>query len=620
MFLFILVLHMSIPTLDLSLLDTNNRDALLDTLKHALIEHSVFYVSNYTGHLDNNIIDLLMYQSSSFFDNAGDPDKSDIAMNEHFAGYTRLGDREVIQFSSNSETNQYPSAKYFAKSVDDLLVSMDSFCAFFTSLCLESLGVEDDGTIVPTKQLDKFAQLKIINSSSSSSSSSTTSTTTSTSTSTSTSQIKTIPSAFKLTFHSNTTSSLQFKDIYDQWITVPSKPNTMIVQVGQTLQHLTQGVCISSVYREPYSPGIAIPYDYNVKCELKLAPLPMGKELIQQRNVRDKSRKRDPGQGPKFNYSTESLKHRLFHENIRSYRDVAGRWYPDVLKQLDDDSSTSLQSTRESNGLHPTRLIKLFTALDNIIHLNVPTRTADIKVYTLLPQVKSLSEMNVTMDDLLQVLYIWDSFVKLKIDHDDDYVVDVDMTRSMLSISDLMKRRDVFAEKLDAWLQKNPNAVVVPALDKSVLEVTQLSVLTSSRKRSRTTNVLQKEYKRAKPVDTSKVNTNGLSLLDRVRAKEAAKLSSEIPPEVKYLRYLDSKLPQVLDIVATMRPDRPHSTKALCEQFSTSLRSLSSQESLDLVARLSTRFPNEFTLFRGKSASVLRWGDIDVNVLKSKLN
>lgn len=636
----------TIPTIDLRLLKSD-RFGLLDELRHALMEYGFFYISNYDEFLDQNIIIALNEESKSFFQ-LDDAEKNKIQMvnSKHFLGYNGLEKentggkidwREQIDFCSADKEldsyysvydnligpNQYPSndtLPFFKKSIKDFFFGLNEFSILITKQIFDSIDIPSNeaSNFVDFKNpQNQFSKMKIINYPSKK-------------------ELKKLNKNFSnqgcgshkdsdfLTFlfqQNSNENSLQVQDLYGNWVDLPPKPNTIVCSVGQTLEYLTNGVCISSIHRvliPKNQSRISIPFFQNIKLDSKLKPFTMTSKLLKERNERNKLIK----QNVEFQFKPElgvPVSKSLFYNRIKAHRDVSEKWYPDLLKEIDqqllikkEESSKSLKIPKLPKEFE--RIKKIFNAFDNTVILYTMNHTADAKIHSLIPQIKNLTQFNVELKDILQIAYIWPDFIGLKLDDNDDYIIDLDDTKDEIYLKDINKRLAQFEKKLNDWFEKNYlNYYEIPTIKKS--DLIKKSIVSKNLKRSKT-EIIQKNTKK------QKLSNHSLSLLQRINLKEKERLENQINPQDKYDLYLFEKLGQVLEIFASLRPDLPHSLTGLTERVVTSLgltNALANEEASDLILKLAKEFPDDFKLFNGKSTSVLKWKDFDVIKFKEKL-
>ncbi|KAK6203092.1 naringenin 3-dioxygenase [Scheffersomyces amazonensis] len=137
--------------------------------------------------------------------------------------------------------------------------------------------------------------------------------------------------------------SLQVQNFQGDWITVPNIPQTLVVNVGQTLEAITQGVCKATIHRVLIpQPGtgtrISIPFFQTIDLDSHKSIVEgIPKDVIDLKNKRDK-RIEKWGVDVGFQYQPDISKHpvgyAVFRNRIKSHQDVANRWYPEILKSV----------------------------------------------------------------------------------------------------------------------------------------------------------------------------------------------------------------------------------------------------------------------------------------------
>lgn len=142
---------------------------------------------------------------------------------------------------------------------------------------------------------------------------------------------------------SDHTNSLEVQNFEGKWILVPNIPGTLVVNAGQTLEAVTQGVCRATIHRVITPKGglgtrLLIPFFQTINIDLRrsiLADIP--KEIIEIKEARDK-KIRDWAVDVGFQFvpdiSKEPVGYYVFKNRIKSHQDVAKRWYPEVLKEV----------------------------------------------------------------------------------------------------------------------------------------------------------------------------------------------------------------------------------------------------------------------------------------------
>ncbi|KAH3672002.1 hypothetical protein WICMUC_004509 [Wickerhamomyces mucosus] len=490
-----------IPDVDLSLLETK-RELVLADLKYAIMEFGFFYIVNYENYLDGNIVEALHGQSEKFFElELEEKNKIQMSNSKHFLGYNGLEKentggkvdwREQIDFCSTdavcSETqtiydnlsgpNQYPSSEkipLFKKAVKDFFQALDKFSITITKLIFESLNVEQDEYSMYfnlEEDAKNFNKMKIIKYPSQNT-------------------LKDLKTE-KLTdqgcgahrdsdfltylFDLSQVTALQVQSLDGAWIDVPSRPQSLIVNVGQTLEYLTNGVCLSSIHRV-ISPKkdyrISIPFFQNVKISSILKPFKMSRSLIYERDERN----RLIDQNVSFQFkprANEPIAKSIFFNRIKSHRDVSQKWYPLELKEIDEkaEKGTKVLDGLEENAelLDKFRdLAKLFGVVNNTITLAIMKTIADIDYEGLLEQVSSLSRKKIKSKELLQLITIWPDFAKFHLNEDGRIIIDTDDASKRFLVNSMYERNDIFREKCEKWYESNKKAKDIPPFDISLL-------------------------------------------------------------------------------------------------------------------------------------------------------
>lgn len=648
----------AIPTVDLSLLP-HDRESVISSLRHALIYHGFFYVINYDAHLSHDIIEALADQSERFFNlSQEEKDKIQMSNSKHFLGYNglereitagKIDWREQIDFCSTDsklETyehlyqnlvgpNQYPDEKklpYFKKTIKYFLEGMDIFSVFFMKLIFESLSLQEHQfspyfniqqgqTNLNKMKLIRYPSNKELRHQE---------------------KFRESPSSqgcgphkdsdfLTYLFSPTDVASLQVQDTAGKWLSVKPIPKSIIINVGQTLEYLTSGVCLASIHKVSTSTStsrISIPFFQNVKIESVLEPLKIDDKFLQMRDERDTNRK----QSVAFQFKpvlNEPIAVSVFKNRIKSHRDVSERWWPKELAKIDEETKRAQYNTNFPTEKNPEllnrilRLIKIFRTFHPSLVMELMRFTGDQSLRSFIPRVK-LSQPTVTHTDLLRLFTIWPEFIEVSLNFDGDVMVDMGKTDRIPKITDLNYMNEQFEKKCEAWLKENEHLDDVPPLKLDKLrpevDLEKLAKESQLRKEKRKTSLLLADVK-SKITKPQKKDNSTLSMLERIRLKAKLKRESTVTPELKREQYLDSKLPQVLNILFTL-PNRSQSISRLSEIIKTSL-SATSMMALDdaeaVIKRLCTKFPDVFTFVNGKSLKVLKWKEFQVDALKQKL-
>lgn len=137
--------------------------------------------------------------------------------------------------------------------------------------------------------------------------------------------------------------SLQVENFEGKWIPVGKTPNSLVVNVGQLLENITDGICKATIHRvvspKKGSGGrLSIPFFQTVDTEAyqeKLANFPP--EVLSLRDNRDQQLTAW-GTDIGFQFTPDLTKspagYSVFKNRIKSHQDVAERWYPEVLREV----------------------------------------------------------------------------------------------------------------------------------------------------------------------------------------------------------------------------------------------------------------------------------------------
>lgn len=145
---------------------------------------------------------------------------------------------------------------------------------------------------------------------------------------------------YQATDHKN---SLQVQNFQGKWITVDNVPNSLVVNAGQTLEAITNGVCKATIHRV-LSPEaglgtrISIPFFQTIDLDLhKLAVTDLPEDVLKTRDARDQAIT-DWGVDVGFQFTPDISRHpvgyAVFRNRIKSHQDVAKRWYPSILQEV----------------------------------------------------------------------------------------------------------------------------------------------------------------------------------------------------------------------------------------------------------------------------------------------
>lgn len=137
--------------------------------------------------------------------------------------------------------------------------------------------------------------------------------------------------------------SLQVQNFQGKWIPIENVPGSLVVNVGQTLEALTNGVCKATIHRvaSPRSGSgtrLSIPFFQTVDLDShRSASADIPASVLRMKEKRDE-RITNWGVDVGFQFTPDVSKHpvgySVFRNRIKSHQDVAAKWYPEVLGQV----------------------------------------------------------------------------------------------------------------------------------------------------------------------------------------------------------------------------------------------------------------------------------------------
>lgn len=145
---------------------------------------------------------------------------------------------------------------------------------------------------------------------------------------------------YQATPHKN---SLQVQNFQGKWITVDNIPNSLVVNAGQTLEAITNGVCKATIHRvcspeAGLGTRISIPFFQTIDLDSrKLTVENIPEEVLKLKEERDKAIEGwgvDVGFQFTPDISQHAVGHAVFRNRIKSHQDVAAKWYPSILQEV----------------------------------------------------------------------------------------------------------------------------------------------------------------------------------------------------------------------------------------------------------------------------------------------
>jgi isopenicillin N synthase-like dioxygenase len=141
---------------------------------------------------------------------------------------------------------------------------------------------------------------------------------------------------------------LQVQNLQGKWVDCPPIDGTLVVAIGQGMEALTQGVCMSTTHRvlSP-APGsgarFSIPFFQGVSLDTEFDELNrvgVGKVPEEVKEARRKVVERNGGRLDDVEFTfkggdvAKTLGEATLRNRIKSHPDVGERWYPEILKEI----------------------------------------------------------------------------------------------------------------------------------------------------------------------------------------------------------------------------------------------------------------------------------------------
>ncbi|TVY62814.1 putative 2-oxoglutarate-dependent dioxygenase [Lachnellula suecica] len=361
----------SIPILDLSLAkDPTTKPEFLNQLRHALLEVGFLYLKN-VG-IPEELTQAVIKEGVAFFDLPME-EKLKVEMKNapSFLGYSRLDaeitahttdHREQIDLSTDHAVRtpsqplyrnlfaptQWPSAAHlpnFKPVYSEYITLMGQISIFFTSLIAEAIGLSPHAF---EKYFDEDQQHKL--------------------------KIVKYPDLKELGIEGNVEGQgvgphkdsmftsyllqvtkhrgLQVQNLRGEWIDCPPIDGTLVVAIGQGMEALTQGVCMSTTHRVlspapgtgarfsvPFFQGVSLDAEFDELNDLDggggVGRVPEEIKEMRRQVVARNGRRLDDVE---FTFSggrgARTLGEATLKNRIKSHPDVGERWYPEILAEI----------------------------------------------------------------------------------------------------------------------------------------------------------------------------------------------------------------------------------------------------------------------------------------------
>ncbi|KAK4170286.1 hypothetical protein QBC43DRAFT_249567 [Cladorrhinum sp. PSN259] len=381
----------SIPILDLALAhDPATKPGFLTELRHALLEVGFLYLKN-VG-ISDEFFQQVIEEGKAFFD-IPEEEKLNIEMKNapSFLGYSRLSaeitagaidHREQIDLSTEHPVpspdapryynllapNQWPSPEHLPKFRDTFTTYMKKMGVIsmeFTSLIAEAIELPPDAF---NKYFDENQQHKL--------------------------KIVKYPDVGVLSkdgksgnqgvgphkdsmlssylLQASKHKGLQVQNMKGEWIDCPPIDGTLVVAIGQGLEALTQGVCVSTTHRV-LSPAqgegarFSIPFFQGVSGDASfddLENIGVGKvpEHVLEQRKRVLAENGGRLDDVEFTFRkggvSKTLGEATLRNRVKSHRDVGAIWYPDILRSLEEEEEAKVKGVVGEVGARAPEEVK----------------------------------------------------------------------------------------------------------------------------------------------------------------------------------------------------------------------------------------------------------------------
>ncbi|CAG7988714.1 unnamed protein product [Penicillium nalgiovense] len=234
----------SLPIIDYNdALSPTTKAQFLSELRHALVKVGFFYLKNHT--IPSQVQQDLLQTSGTFFGLPADK-KAEVNManSKSFRGYTGLRHERTAAKADERETFFWPTetlAPGFRQSVERYLTEVDRLSERFTGLVAEALDMDPSVFAKffkkPCMSGVKIAAYPLPNAQQG--------------TTTEFQGVGPHKDGSFLTYLLQGTehSSLEVQNKSGEWIAAPPIPGTLVVNIGRSLEALTQGVCVATTHR-----------------------------------------------------------------------------------------------------------------------------------------------------------------------------------------------------------------------------------------------------------------------------------------------------------------------------------------------------------------------------------
>lgn len=142
-------------------------------------------------------------------------------------------------------------------------------------------------------------------------------------------------------FQATDHKSLQVQNFEGDWITVENVPGSLVVNAGQTLEAITNGVCKATIHRVLVPEAgsgtrLLVPFFQTIDLDARKSAVAIPAEVVKLKEERDRLIS-VWGVDVGFQFIPDDknpVGHAVFRNRIKSHQDVAARWYPSILREV----------------------------------------------------------------------------------------------------------------------------------------------------------------------------------------------------------------------------------------------------------------------------------------------
>ncbi len=163
---------------------------------------------------------------------------------------------------------------------------------------------------------------------------------------------------------------LQVQNMRGAWIDCPPIDGTLVVAIGQGLEALTQGVCVSTTHRVLSPPAgegarFSIPFFQGVSGDASFDDLEnvgVGQVPEHVREQRRRALEKNGGRVDDVEFTfrkggaARTLGEATLRNRVKSHQDVGERWYPDILASVREELAKAKQGAGGVVGQGPAEI------------------------------------------------------------------------------------------------------------------------------------------------------------------------------------------------------------------------------------------------------------------------